>query len=175
VCAADIGRPIQIRGTSYDGAPHWLHQAYLVLERSGLIVTQTFAGTEVTTRNGPWTSQFDTRGHYWTNRWYNVIRLESARGGDSSTRPGRSLQGFYCNVATPAEFDGENLHYADLQLDVRVFVVENGGLRCEVWDDDEFEEARQRLKYPDSLVSAARAAVSELIRMVESRQFPFRA
>ena len=160
----EIGRPIQIRGTSYEGEPHWSHAAYLVLERGGLVVTQTFAGTDVTTHRGPWTSPYDTRGHYWADRWYNVARLD---------RPyGRGLQGFYCNIATPAEFDGENLHYCDLQLDVRI-VAEDGALRYEVLDEDEFEEARQLLRYPEALVRNARAAVDELIRLVEERGFPF--
>jgi len=160
-----MGRPIQIRGTSYDGEPHWLHAPYLVLERGALLVTQAFAGTEVTTQTGAtWASPYNTRGHYWTDRWYNVIRLE---------RPaGKGLFGFYCNVATPAQFDGENLHYCDLQLDVRVY-VEEAGWRCEILDEDEFLEARQRLRYPDSLVRAARHAVDELLRFVESRHFPF--
>lgn len=156
---------IQIRGTSYDGGPHWLPSAYLVLERGPLLVTQTFAGAEVTTRTGAtWASPYDTRGHYWSDRWYNVIRLD---------RPaGKGLYGFYCNVATPAEFDGQNLHYCDLQLDVRVY-VEPGSWRCEVLDEDEFIEAQVRLAYPPQLVRQCRAAVDELLRLVQAREFPF--
>jgi protein associated with RNAse G/E len=161
----EIGRPIRVRGTSYDGQPHWQHSAYLVIEQKGLIVTQTFAGTEVTTRTGSaWQSPFDTRGHYWADRWYNVIRLDNPHG--------RGLRGFYCNVATPAEFDGQNLHYCDLQLDVRVY-VEDEAWRCEVVDEDEFEEARTRLSYPEGLVREAWSAVGELQRLIEARAFPF--
>lgn len=159
-----IGRPIRIRGTSYDGEPHWAHQAYLVIERGDILITQTFAGIEVQTTRGPWTSPFDTRGHYWPGRWYNVIRLDNPRGG--------GLYGFYCNVATPAEFDGDYLHYADLQLDVRAY-PEDGRLRYEILDEDEFEEARRRLRYPEFLVGEARDAVAEIIRLMEERSFPF--
>ncbi len=159
-----IGRPVEIRGTSYDGEPHWLHRAYLVLQRDGLIVTQTFAGAEVQTTRGPWASPYDTRGHYWNDRWYNVIRLNRPRGG--------GLYGFYCNVATPAEFDGENLHYQDLQLDVRVY-AEDGGWRTELVDEDEFEEARERFGYSPLVVENARAAVAELRRLIDGREFPF--
>ena len=159
-----IGRPVQVRGTEYDGAPHWLHPAYLVLERGGLVVTQTFAGTEVATRTGAWTTPFDARGHYWTDRWYNVIRLDNPHGG--------GLFGFYCNVATPAEFDGEHLHYCDLQ-NVRVYVEADGGWRVEVVDEDEFEEARRRYAYPEALVREARGAVGELRRLIGARAFPF--
>ncbi|HXH22213.1 MAG TPA: DUF402 domain-containing protein [Dehalococcoidia bacterium] len=161
-----IGRTIQIRGTSYAGDPHWFHPAFLVMERNGLIVTQTFAGTEVATRTGPWASPYHARGHYWADRWYNVIRLDHPRGG--------GLRGYYCNIATPAEFDGENLHYCDLQLDVFVDAHE-GGLSADVRDEDEFEEARVRFGYPESLVRNARLAVEELLALVEARAFPFAA
>jgi protein associated with RNAse G/E len=159
-----IGRPVEIRATRYDGQPHWRHAAFLVLERNGLVVTQTFAGTEVQTVRGPWTSPYDTRGHYWRDRWYNVIRLDRPRGG--------GLHGFYCNVATPAEFDGENLHYCDLQIDVRAY-WEDGCLRYEVVDEDEFEEARAAFGYPDEVVRECQAAVRELVGLIESRRFPF--
>jgi protein associated with RNAse G/E len=161
-----IGRAVQICGTDYDGSPHWLHRAYLVHQRGGLVVTQTFAGAEVITHSGTWISPFDARGHYWADRWYNVIRLDRPRG--------QGLYGYYCNVATPAEFDGENLHYSDLQIDVRVYVEEGGGWRVEVVDEDEFEEARRRYAYPESLVQAAHGAVGELRRLIEARAFPFR-
>lgn len=134
------------------------------MERRGLVVTQTFAGTQVETHAGTWMSPFHTRGHYWNDRWYNVTRLEAPRGG--------GLQGFYCNIATPAEFDGQHLHYCDLQLDVRAF-WEDGRLRYEVWDEDEFDEARVALKYSGQLVRDARAAVDELVRRIEAREFPF--
>jgi len=160
---SEIGRRVNVRGTSFAGGRHWFHPAYLVVERGSLIVTQTFAGTEVETRDGNWTSPFDTRGHYWRDRWYNVVRLDNPRGG--------GLYGFYCNVATPVEYDGENLHYADLQLDVRVHAGELW--TCTVMDEDEFEAAIQTFKYPEPLVRNARAAVQELVALVQARQFPF--
>jgi protein associated with RNAse G/E len=163
--APRIARPVNILGMTYDGQPHWRHIAYLLQEGDGIFVTTTLAGTMVETERGPWESPFDTRGHYWPDRWYNVIRLDQPEGG--------SLNGFYCNVATPAEFDGETLRYVDLQLDVRVFAQADGGLRYEIWDEDEFEAATERYGYPDEVIRQARAAVEELVRLVEARAFPF--
>jgi protein associated with RNAse G/E len=155
-----IGRPIEIRGTTYDGALHWSHPAYLVLQRAKLIVTQTFAGLEVQTRRGPWASPFDTRGHYWTDRWYNVIRLHNPRG--------QGLFGYYCNIATPAEFDGENLQYCDPPNRrprlCRGWRLAHGSRRR-----DEFEEARERLLYPVEVVDNARSAVEDLQRLIRAR------
>jgi hypothetical protein len=93
-----------------------------------------------------------------------VIRLET---------PGQGLYGYYCNVATPLHFDGETVRYVDLQLDVRVFADGAGALEYRVVDEDEFEAARERYGYEDGLVTSARRAVDELVRMIEAREFPF--
>ncbi len=161
---AETGRPVRVVGTLFDGTPHWEHPAYLVLERGGLLVTQTFAGLQVMRDGIEWLSPYDTRGHYWSDRWYNVIRLDLPKG--------RGLHGWYCNVATPVEFDGEMLHYVDLQLDVIV----HAGLpahEVEVRDRDEFEAARTRFSYPESTANEALRAVDELVSLVEAREFPF--
>jgi protein associated with RNAse G/E len=117
----------------------------------------------VQTEAGPWTSPFDTRGHYWTQRWYNAIRL---------VEPGHGLNGWYCNIAMPARFDGAVLSYVDLQLDVRAF-ARDGELVFEVWDEDEFEAARQRYGFDAALVSKCRKAFAELIALIEAKSFPF--
>jgi protein associated with RNAse G/E len=159
-----LPRPIWVRGAGYEGARHWHHPALLVRDEGGLLVVTAPSGTEVATRSeAPFVSLFDTTGHYWTDRWYNVIRLDE---------PGGRLQGFYCNIATPARLEGDDLHYADLQLDVRVTAID-GALHYEVWDEDEFEEARQRHAYSEDLVRSCRDAVDQLIAFIESRTFPF--
>jgi protein associated with RNAse G/E len=157
------GRAIRVRATNYDGTPHWEHPALLLQDNDGLLITETSSGLEVVTERGIWNSPYNTRGHYWPDRWYNVIRLEE---------PGRGLNGFYCNVATPVQFDGESLRYIDLQLDVRVFVSE-AEWTYTVLDADEFEEARKRYAYPDDLIVRCRQAVDEIIALVEARSFPF--
>lgn len=158
-----IGRQIEVRGTYYDGSLQWQHPAWLVMERDGMIIIQTFAGLEVLRHGEAWQSSYDTRGHYWADRWYNVIRLEESRG--------RGLHGWYVNIATPAEFDGENLHYVDLQLDV---IVHAGASHTwEARDEAEFQAASQRFAYPDSLVRGARRAVEEVVGLIERREFPF--
>ena len=185
----EIGRPIRIRGTNFDGSPHWLHAAYLVAERGGLVITRTPPGTIVETERGPWESGYHTRGHYWADRWYNIIRLDTPHdretpvpeafagiGGDPG-RPGdhgsrASLFGFYCNVSTPVQFDGQTVHYADLQLDVLVR-PQGDELRYEVRDEDEFQQAIERYGYNEKLIKDAWAAVEQIIHLVEARAFPF--
>lgn len=155
---------VTVQGTNYDGSIHWKHPATLLQAGPGLVQTQTSAGLEIKREAGIFVSRYNTRGHYWPDRWFNVIRLEL---------PGQGLYGFYCNIATPARFDGETVHYTDLQLDV--IVRRDGGARLvhSVVDEDEFEEARLRYGYDAGLVARCRAAVDELIAMVGRRAFPF--
>jgi protein associated with RNAse G/E len=156
---------IRVRATNWDGDVHWEHGAWLVSREDGWVVTRTEAGTRVRTEGGgEYVSPFDTRAHYWSDRWFNVIRLET---------PGQGLYGYYCNIATPLRFDGETVHYVDLQLDVRVFADGAGELEYLVVDEEEFEAARERYGYGDDTVASARAAVGELVRMIEAREFPF--
>jgi uncharacterized protein len=167
--SVDHEREVHIRSVNYDGSAHWSHPAWLVRHQDGIVLTRTEAGLLVAREVGSYTSPFNTRGHYWPDRWFNVIRLEDP--GEASG-PGR-LSGFYCNIATPVEFDGQSVRYVDLQLDVRVFADEQGRLTHRLLDEDEFEEARLRYRYPEDLVERARRAVVEVIALVEGREFPF--
>ena len=131
------------------------------MQEEPLLVTLNFAGQELQTWKGPWVTPYHTRNHFWSDRWYNVMRLERPRGA--------GLEGWYCNIATPAHFDGENVRYADLDLDVRVSALGE----TEVVDEDEFLENSARMQYPPEVVSQARQAVDELLALVRNRHFPF--
>jgi len=159
-------RQVRILATNYDGATHWTHPALLVRADAEIVITQTDAGQEVAREDGVYVSPYNTNGHYWPDRWFNVIRLEEPRKG---------LAGFYCNIATPVEFDGETVRYVDLQLDLRVYISDEGDWSYALLDQEEFQAARERYAYPDDLVLACGAAVEELIALVEARAFPFDA
>lgn len=156
-----IGRPIHVRSTKYDGSPHWEFDSWFVLEKGSLLVTSNFAGQELQTWKGPWTNPYDTRNHFWVDRWYNVMRLEQPHGG--------GLDGWYCNVTTPTQYDGANVYYVDLDLDVR---VSRDG-ETEVLDEDEFIEHSERFGYPPEVVDEARRAVDKLVALAQRGEFPF--
>ena len=155
-----IGRRIHVRSTKYDGSPHWEFDSFFVLERGSLLVTMNFAGQELQTWNGPWVTPYHTRNHFWSDRWYNVMRCERRDG---------ALDHWYCNVTTPALFDGEQVSYIDLDLDVRVWP--DG--RVEVLDEEEFLANSARMGYPPDVVAAARRAVEELTELARAGEFPF--
>jgi protein associated with RNAse G/E len=165
------GRQVTIRATNYDGSPHWVHPALLLHAGDDLVITQTAAGLVIDREAGTFTSPFNTRGHYWPDRWFNVIRLEKQDGKTGAWK----LDGFYCNIASPVQFDGDTVGYVDLQLDVRVFVGDDGGWWHRVIDQDEFEEARKLYEYPLELVERCWAAVDQVIELLNARRFPFDA
>jgi uncharacterized protein len=157
-------RQITVHASNFDGSPHWVHPATLVSAEGGLVITATEAGLPIARETSTFVSPYNTRGHYWPDCWFNVIRLEL---------PGRGLYGYYCNVATPVEFDGSTVRYMDLQLDVLVTAAESGALSFRIADEDEFELARDRYGYDDTLVRRSYEAVDRLVAMIEAREFPF--
>lgn len=160
----DDYRDVRIVATNYDGSPHWSHPARLLHADDTIVITETSAGLPIERAAGPFTSPFNTRAHYWPDRYFNVIRLEE---------PGRGLTGYYCNVAEPVIFDGANVRYVDLQLDVRVFVAADGALTWALLDEDEFEVASIQYSYDDALVTKCLEAVAQIVAMVEAKAYPF--
>ena len=100
--------------------------------------------------------------YYWLDRWYNVLRFLN---DDGSTRH------FYCNITTPPQLEGGLLTYVDLDMDVLALP----DLSYQVLDLDEFEVNAERYGYPKEVRINARAAVSELISLIEARAFPFQS
>jgi protein associated with RNAse G/E len=159
----ESARLVNVRATNFDGAFHWGHPATLERHHDVLVVTSTMPGLVVKTETGEYVSPYQTRAHYWTERWFNVIRLEE---------PGRGLFGYYCNIASPMTFDGETVSYVDLQLDVRIR-REHGVLTFRLVDEDEFQEARDHYGYNEELIERCYAAVEELRGLFKRREFPF--
>ncbi|MCH7837230.1 MAG: DUF402 domain-containing protein [Chloroflexi bacterium] len=155
------GRTIHVRSTKYDGSPHWEFDSSFVLEEGPLLITLNFAGEELQTSDGPWTNPYNTRNHFWSDRWYNVMRLERPDGG--------GLERWYCNITTPTQRDGDRIQYVDLDLDVHVPPTGEP----EILDEDEFLENSARMSYPPEVIAHARNAVDELLALAKDAQFPF--
>lgn len=98
--------------------------------------------------------------YYWLDRWYNVFRFSD---------PDQRLERFYCNVNVPPDFDGRVLSYIDLDIDVLV----EPDRTYKILDEDDFEQNAKRYPYPEAVQANARAALAELIGLIESRSFPF--
>jgi protein associated with RNAse G/E len=76
----------------------------------------------------------------------------------------------YCDVATPARWEGDTVHIIDLDLDV---VRRRATGRVELRDEDEFEEHRIRFGYSEEAVAEARAASEKLLIALGDGSEPF--
>jgi protein associated with RNAse G/E len=76
----------------------------------------------------------------------------------------------YCDITTPARWEGDTVHIVDLDLDV-VRRRESG--LVELRDEDEFEEHRVLFGYPDELVEHANAAAKLLLGRLCDGAEPF--
>ena len=152
---------IEVRVHKYDGTEYRRWPAFLSKRDGPLLVLDAVFDQEIehdllgTIASGTVSTEY-----YWLDRWYNVFRFS-----DQS----RKLQSFYCNVGLPPTFDGHVLSYVDLDVDVLV----KPDFSYQVLDLEDFEENARRYDYPLEVRDNARAALAELIRLIETRSFPF--
>ena len=145
----------------YDGTEHRRWTARVAKTIGPLLILNAVFGEEIqhdllgTIASGTISTEY-----YWLDRWYNVFRFSD---------PDQKLKNFYCNINVPPRFDGRVLSYIDLDIDVLV----EPDLTYKILDEDDFEENAQHYRYSQEVQSNARAALAELIGLIESRSFPF--
>jgi protein associated with RNAse G/E len=76
----------------------------------------------------------------------------------------------YCDVTTPAIWDGDHVEVIDLDLDVR---RRRGSTLVELLDEDEFAEHSVAFGYPADVVKQAWAAAEFLLDAVDGGLEPF--
>lgn len=152
---------ITVRALKHDGRVHREWKACLTERRGTLVVLDAVFDCEI---RHPLlgTIAVGTRSieYYWTDRWYNIFRF---------IEPDGRLRNHYCNINTPAQLEGDTLAFTDLDIDV--LVAPDFSVR--VLDEDEFALHAVELNYPADLQRQARAALAELLALVDSRGFPF--
>jgi protein associated with RNAse G/E len=157
---AEPGSRFLLRATKYDGTAHWI-QPFRVLEDDGTLLVASYrARTPIFTSRGEFRSPYDSTVYFWRDRWFNVFRL---------SRPGCDASLWYCNITTPPVFNGCELGYIDLDLDVQV--RPNGCI--ELLDADEFCVHRDKYGYTKEVISKAEAAVEEVSTLARKWAFPF--
>jgi hypothetical protein len=157
----DESKSIVVRAQKYDGTEHRSWAARVVEQTDLLLILDAVFDDEIEhDLIGTIVSGTISTEYYWFNRWYNVFRFSDQNG---------ALQSFYCNVNMPPNFDGYVLSYIDLDIDVLV----KPDFSYQVLDLEDFEENARRYDYPLDVRENAHAALAELIRLIETRSFPF--
>ncbi|HSH05191.1 MAG TPA: DUF402 domain-containing protein, partial [Anaerolineae bacterium] len=94
--------------------------------------------------------------YYYEGRWYNIFAVYRGKVG--------ALKGWYCNISQPARFEGGEIFYVDMALDV--WVGAEGEIL--VLDEDEFEA----LGVEGEVAEACWEAVAELKRLGTRGELP---
>lgn len=149
-----------LRATKYDGSAHWIQPFQVISDDGNLLIAAYRARTPIYTSRGEFRSPYDSRVYFWRDRWYNVFRL---------SRPSCALALWYCNVTTPPSFDGCQIGYVDLDLDVTV--RPNGCI--ELLDEDEFQDHQKIYSYPSAVVEKAEEAARDVMTLAKRHGYPF--
>jgi protein associated with RNAse G/E len=152
---------ITVRACKYDGKEHRSWRARIASSTDSLLVLDATFEEEIrhpllgTILRGTRSLEY-----YWLDRWYNVFRFHEPTG---------ELRSYYCNINVPPVFDGRVLSYVDLDIDIMV----TPALTYSIIDEDEFEINAGRYNYPSEIRRRAAEALTELLALIELRQFPF--
>ena len=152
---------ITVRAYKQDGSEHRTWKAQIVQQQGSLLVLNAEFAEEVqhnllgTIPSGTLSVEY-----YWLDRWYNIFRFH---------KPDGSIRNYYCNVNTPPEFDGRDLKYVDLDIDILV----GDDFSYSVLDLEEFESNAVRYGYTPEVRTKAHQALDELRTLIERRGFPF--
>ena len=152
---------IEVRVYKHDGALHRTWPAEL-LRREGSLIVLDARFTEEITHDllGTIVQGTHSLEFYWLDRWYNVFRF---------AHPNGRLRSYYCNVNTPPTLADGVLSYVDLDLDILV----EPDFSYRILDLEDFETNVTGGNYSAETETKARGAVAELVRMIETRSFPF--
>ena len=156
-----VGQEIEVRVYKHDGILHRNWPAEL-LRRDGPLIVLDATFTEEITHDllGTIVEGTHSLEFYWLDRWYNIFRFAQADG---------RLRNYYCNVNIPPTFADGVLSYVDLDLDILV----EPDFSYRILDLEDFEANVKRGNYSAETETNAQRAVDELVRMIQSRSFPF--
>lgn len=143
----------------YDGSPHRDYPARRLAEDDLGVWLGVVKGTESVYHGRPSVEQIPfvllvPHSSWWTGMFNPPPRTSEV----------------YCDMATPARWEGDTVHIVDLDLDV---VRRRATGAVQLLDEDEFEEHRRRYGYPDDVVAAAREASQTLLVQLGDGTEPF--
>jgi len=157
----DSKNELVVRVLKYDGVEYRRWNARLARRDDSLLVLDAEFEVEVQHEMlGTIARGTKTIEYYWFDRWFNVFRC---------LKPDGETLLYYCNVNLPPSLYEAVLSYVDLDIDILV----SPNLSYEILDLEEFESNAEFYQYPRETQLQARAAVDQLISLIESREFPF--
>ncbi|MBE1486675.1 DUF402 domain-containing protein [Plantactinospora soyae] len=143
----------------YDGTAHRDYPARRLTEDDSGVWLGVTAGTQSVYHGRPSVEQIPFVLLVPHDTWWSAMFNPPPRTSE-----------VYCDIASPARWEGDTVHLIDLDLDV---VRRRGTAAVELRDEDEFAEHRARFGYPEDVVTNAHAAAEWLYGALGDGTEPF--
>lgn len=155
----NVGDIVQIHSYKHNGQIHRAWKVVTILERTDDYIIAGNNHTQVIESDGrSWFTREPAICYFTKNHWFNVIGM--------LRKPGIY---FYCNLSSPYLFEEDTIKYVDYDLDVKVFP--NYGYK--ILDRDEYENHRQKMRYPKTVENIIEEELETLLKMIQNNEGPF--
>ena len=153
------GDAVDVRFTKWGGGRHWEFPVTLLGEDEHGVWCGAPAGTWLARLGARSRSEF---------AWVTLFPVDQPWAASYYDSPDQPIS-VYVDVTTPPVWVGSTVTMVDLDLDV--VLARDGDLLLD--DEDEFDEHRVALGYPDDLVAMARRTADELMAAAGDGREPF--
>ncbi|MEJ8303437.1 DUF402 domain-containing protein [Saccharibacillus sacchari] len=152
---------LKLHSLKYGNIAHYDWEMTLLEEREGFLIAEGKSGRQL---------KHYTKGQTFTipHASLEVYALQEGFTVSFDILDGDVIS-IYCNVSEPCIHDGADVSFIDLDLDL----LWNKALGWHVVDEEEFEDNRRRLNYPDHVAAYARQALHDLQERTRRKAFPF--
>ncbi|WP_188207316.1 nucleoside tri-diphosphate phosphatase [Alkalibacillus aidingensis] len=153
------GEKIEIQSYKHNGTLHRVWEETTVLKSQSNIIIGGNDHVKVTESDGrTWRTREPAITYFTSLNWFNIISMIRNDGVY-----------YYCNISSPYVVDHEALKYIDYDLDIKVFPDQT----YKILDEDEFEQHRKQMQYPDVLQKILYKQLRILEHWVHQRKGPF--
>lgn len=153
------GHWLAIQCYKHDGSLHRCWDRGLVLANNDDFVVVATKRAKVVENNGRrWFTKEPAVTIFSKKEWWNVICMFKSEGIC-----------YYCNIASPAIVDYHMIKYIDYDLDAKLFP--DGESR--ILDEKEYLRHKAMYSYSDELDEVLKYQMSEIVKKINNREFPF--
>ncbi|CEI83173.1 UPF0374 protein YgaC [Oceanobacillus oncorhynchi subsp. incaldanensis] len=157
----NAGSKMMIQSYKHNGQLHRIWKNSVVLKGTESIIIGANDRTKVIESDGhSWMTREPAICYFDAKHWFNIIGMLRDDGIH-----------YYCNLSSPFVYDegAESLKYIDYDLDVKVFP----DMTFNLLDEDEYEENKVLMKYPEEIHHILYQQLEVLIHWIRQGKGPF--
>ena len=153
------GMHILIHSYKHNKTVHRIWKKSVILEVSQHIIVTANDRTRVIENDGrTWKTKEPAICVFFEDYWFNIIAMLKQDGIH-----------YYCNLASPAVYDGEALKYIDYDLDLKMYPSK----KIRLLDKKEYETHKLNMKYPKEIDDIIQDHLNILKEKMMTQSFPF--